>query len=47
MFTKIRTYLKVVLAGRVLVVGFIAILAFIATTGFVGMQTDQIIAPRL
>ena len=45
MSMKIHTYLKVMPASRALVIGLILILAIAVTSGFVWIQTDQVIAP--
>ena len=42
---KILTYHKIIPASRALVIGMIVILAVAVTTGFVWMQTDQVIVP--
>jgi hypothetical protein len=44
MSTKTHFYLKIIPAGRALVIGVIVILAITGTTGFVWIQTDQVIA---
>jgi hypothetical protein len=45
MSAKIQTYLNVIPFGRALTIGLIVIPMIAATTGFVWMQTDQLIAP--
>jgi hypothetical protein len=45
MTAKMHTYLKVIRADQMLVIGLIVILAVAVTTGFIWMQTDQVIAP--
>lgn len=44
MFTN-RLFLKVLTADRALVMRLIVILAIAVTTGFIWIQTDQVIAP--
>ena len=45
MSTKIRTHLNFIPASRTLIIGLFITLAIAVTTGFVWMQTDQVIAP--
>ena len=45
MSAKIQAYLNVIPFGRVLTIGLILIPMMAMTTGFVWMQTDQLIAP--
>ncbi|HKY55897.1 MAG TPA: hypothetical protein VJM08_16390 [Anaerolineales bacterium] len=40
-----RLFLKIMPASRVLVMGLIVILAIALATGFIWIQTDQVIAP--
>jgi len=44
MFTT-RLFLKVMPANRALLIGLIVILGIAVTTGFIWIQTDQVIAP--
>ena len=45
MSANIHTYRNVVPSSRVLVIGLMIILGIAVTTGFVWMQSDQVIAP--
>ncbi len=42
---KTYAYLKVLHASRTLVIGLIVILSIAVTTGFIWIETDQVIAP--
>jgi hypothetical protein len=45
MAAKIQTYHKAIPSDRVLAIGLIVVLAASIMTGFVWIQTDQVIAP--
>ena len=45
MSANIHTHLKVTSSNRALVIGLMIILGIAVTTGFVWMQSDQVIAP--
>ena len=45
MLVKTYAYLKVLHASRTLVIGLLVILSIAVKTGFIWIQTDQVIAP--